>query len=375
MRRFSLTKPTARLPFAFWLSIITLFVASPLQADSLPLPVSNKVLTRITMGSCAYQWAPQPVFRAIADSKPDLYLSLGDAIYADYDPKKKAPYEVTEETLRREWQLLADSADWQYLTSRVPVMATWDNHDYGHYQAGEEFPLKNISKEIFLDFFGEPEDSARRQRHGIYDAKVFGPEGRRVQVILLDTRSFKTPPELAQRPEGADGSLGKFAPNTDPEASLLGVAQWQWLEQQLRKPAELRLLASSTQVIADQKGMDEWGAYPLERQKLFELIENTGASNLLLLSGNVHFTEMVKIQFGNLELVELTSSGLTHTKTEYAEAANNYRISGPYDGINFGMIEINWNASPSPLVKLAAMNEQGRKVFEHVVQLSTADRK
>ena len=91
MRRFSLTKPTARLPFAFWLSIITLFVASPLQADSLPLPESNKVLTRITMGSCAYQWAPQPVFRAIADSKPDLYLSLGDAIYADYDPKKKAP--------------------------------------------------------------------------------------------------------------------------------------------------------------------------------------------------------------------------------------------------------------------------------------------
>lgn len=373
MRKFVLTRSTASLQFATWLCIVTLFVTNPLQAESLPLPDSNKALTRITMGSCAFQWAPQPIFRAIADSNPDLYLSLGDAIYGDYDPKKRTAYEVTKETLRREWQLLADSTDWQYLTSRVPVMATWDNHDYGHYQEGEEFRLKNTSKEIFLDFFGEPEESERRQTPGIYDAKIFGPEGQRVQIILLDTRSSKTPPELARRPEGASGSLGKFAPNTDPDASLLGAAQWQWLEQQLHKPAEVRLLASSTQIIADQKGMDEWGGHPLERQKLFELIKKTGATNLLLLSGNVHFTEVTRIQFGDLELVELTSSGLTHANPEYARAANDYRIAGPYDGNNFGMIEIDWNASPTALVTLSAMNEQGRKVFEHAVQPSAVN--
>jgi hypothetical protein len=46
-----------------------------------------------------------------------------------------------------------------------------------------------------------------------------------VHVVLLDTRSFKSPPVLAERPEDASGSLGKFAPNTDPEASLLGEAK------------------------------------------------------------------------------------------------------------------------------------------------------
>jgi alkaline phosphatase D len=309
------------------------------------------------------------VFRAIADSEPDLYLSLGDAIYADYDLKTKMPYEVTAETLRREWQVLKDSPDWQYLASRVPVMATWDNHDYGHYQAGEEFALKQASKEIFLDFFGEPKDSIRRQRPGIYDAKIIGPEGKRVQIILLDTRSFKTLPVLAQRPEGAKGSLGKFVPNTDPAASLLGDAQWLWLERELRRPAELRLLVSSIQVVADGKGMDEWGAYPLERKRLFKLIEKTKANNVIVLSGNAHFAEISKLQTGSFELFDFTASGLTHTNATYAAAPNPYRVAGPYDGMNFGLIEIDWKAVPSPVIRLAAMNASGEAVFQYEVPL------
>jgi alkaline phosphatase D len=331
--------------------------------------VAEEAVRRIAFGSCVFQSVPQPVFRAIADSKPDLYLSLGDAIYADYDLKKHETYDVTRESLQREWQVLSDSPDWQYLTSSVPVMATWDNHDYGHYQAGEDFSLKEVSKEIFLDFFNEPKDSVRRDRPGIYDAKIIGPEGRRVQIILLDTRSFKTRPVLAKRPGGAKGSLGKFAPNTDPAASLLGDAQWHWLEQQLQQPAELRLLVSSIQVVADEKGMDEWGVYPRERERLFGLMEKTNANNVVVLSGNVHFSEVSKLQEGNFSLIDFTSSGLTHANKQYAAAANRYRVAGPYDGKNFGMVEIDWHSSPSPIVKLLAISEQGERVFEYDLSL------
>jgi hypothetical protein len=55
--------------------------------------------------------------------------------------------------------------------------------------------------------------------------------------------------------------------------TLLGEEQWAWLERQLRQPAEVRFIASSTQIVADQKGMDEWGNYPHERSRLFDLIE------------------------------------------------------------------------------------------------------
>ena len=42
------------------------------------------------------------------------------------------------------------------------------------------------SEQEFLDFWNEPADSPRRKRPGVYDACVFGPEGKRLQVILLD---------------------------------------------------------------------------------------------------------------------------------------------------------------------------------------------
>jgi alkaline phosphatase D len=75
----------------------------------------------------------------------------------------------------------------------VPVLAVWDDHDYGANDAGAEYPMKAESQRMFLDFFGVAGDSPRRRRPGIYDARVFGPPGRRVQVILLDLRYFRSP--------------------------------------------------------------------------------------------------------------------------------------------------------------------------------------
>jgi len=339
--------------------------AVPLDEHTAVVP--DGAITRIAFGSCAFQWAEQPIFRAVVAAEPDLYLSLGDAIYGDFDGK--TTFDVTPESLRAEWQKLADHPDWQGLTAQVPVMATWDNHDYGHHSAGEEFPLKSESQQIFLDFFGEPEGSERRRTPGVYDAEVLGPEGRRVQVILLDTRTFKGPPKLAERSEGAKGSLGKYAPNDDPGVTLLGDAQWAWLEEQLRVPVEVRLVASSGQVVADEKGMDEWGNYPRERQRLFHLIAETNATGVVLLSGNVHFAELSKTDDGPYPLYDFTSSGLTHVNEEYPKAPNRYRAAGPFVDLNFGLVEIDWDAKPSPLVTMRVVGVDGRTAFEEAVTM------
>jgi alkaline phosphatase D len=321
-------------------------------------------ISRVAFGSCAFQWVGQPIFQTIVAAEPDLYLSLGDAIYGDFDGE--TTFDVTPDSLRAEWGKLAASPGWRHLVANVPVMATWDNHDYGHHSAGAEFPLKEVSKEIFLDFFGEPADSDRRRRPGIYDAEVLGPEGRRVQIILLDTRTFKSPPRLAERPEGTKGSLDKYAPNDDPEAALLGEAQWSWLEAQLRQPAEIRLIASSGQIVADQKGMDEWGNYPLERRRLFGLIGATGAEGVILLSGNVHYAEISRTDEGPYPLYDFTSSGLTHVNEEYPKAPNRYRVDGPLVDPNFGIVEIDWD---SDVVHLRAAGVDGVSAFERSVKL------
>lgn len=354
---------------------LTLFITIATNAyaidDWQPLPTGT--IQRIAFGSCAMQFKPQPIWEIIAELEPDLFLFVGDNIYADYDGHTL--FTPTTETLKRDWNKLATNPYFKNFRQQVPVMATWDNHDYGKHNGGARFDLKELTKAAFLDFFGEAKDSTRRKSPGIYAANIFGPEGKRVQVILLDTRYFRGPfiedkrSKEERKAAGLKGSMGNYLPNNDPDVSMLGEAQWTWLEQQLSKPVELRLIVSSIQVIPNEKAMDEWGNYPLERQRLLDLIKNSKTNGVILLSGNVHFTEISQLKNNSFSLVEFTSSGLTHFSKHYAAAKNKYRIAGPYAGVNFGLIEIDWATLPAPKVSLISIDEIGTTVFEYNVSL------
>jgi alkaline phosphatase D len=333
-------------------------------------PQIEKSIQRIVFGSCAIQWMEQPIWNSISDTKPDLFLFIGDAIYGDWDGENV--FDVTEETLSRDWGKLSAIPEFQQFRKKVPIMATWDNHDYGKHNGGSDFPKKELTKKHFLDFFDEPLDSERRKSPGIYDARIFGPQGKRVQIILLDTRWFKSP--FKKDPRSKEelqkiGKVGKYIPNSDPDATLLGQVQWQWLEEQLKKPVEIRFIVSSTQIIANEKGMDEWGDFPVDRQKLFDHIGSTGANGVILLSGNVHFAELSKTDEGPYPLYDFTSSGMTHVNETYGKAPNSFGIAGPYIDLNFGLVEIDWQAQPAPEVTLKALGLDGVAAFEHKIFL------
>jgi len=351
-----------------WITILSLFVMHWTVN-------AGESLQRIAFGSCAMQFKPQPIWDTIAKQKPDLFLFLGDNIYADFDGNK--PFTPTKETLQRDWAMLANEPHFKQFRQQAPIMATWDNHDYGKHNGGAEFELKEMTKTAFLDFFAEPKDSKRRQTPGIYDAKIFGPEGKRVQVILLDTRYFKGPfikdkrSQEAKKAAGLSGSMGNYLPNMDPSVTLLGKAQWQWLEQQLLQQAEVRFIASSTQVINDAKHMDEWGNYPLERQRLFDLIKKTKANGVIILSGNVHYTEISQLKDNGYPLIDFTSSGMTHTNQYYAKGYNPYRLADPFAAKNFGLISINWAAKPSAEITLQAIDTKGTILFTEIRSLDS----
>jgi alkaline phosphatase D len=333
----------------------------------------GKTVHRIAFGSGIFQWNEQPIWKTVVTAKPDLFIFNGDAIYADFDGKKVVP--VTKESLVAEWQKMAVLPNYQFLKKNVPIMATWDNHDYGKHDGKADFHLKEFSQKTFLDFFDEPNDSKRYTTPGIYDAKIFGPEGKRVQIILLDNRYFKGPFVLKEYKEGEretlglSGSMGKYAPNNDPSVTFLGANQWQWLETQLQKPVEIRFIVSGTQIIPDQKGMDEWGNYPLERQKLFDLIKTTGAESVILLTGNVHFSEVSKLETDFYPIFEFTASGLDHVNEKYANAPNKYRVTGPCVMDNFGLVEIDWDTKLTPQVTFKAVGLDGSTVFNHQINL------
>jgi alkaline phosphatase D len=317
-------------------------------------------LTRIAFGSCAHQDKPQPIWDAILRYRPDLFIFAGDNVYGDLTPG-------AANGLREAYAKAATIEGYRKLRESVRVLETWDDHDYGRNDAGGDFPYKDEAKALFLDFWHVPADDPRRRRAGVYNAGMFGPAGMRLQVILLDLRSFRSP--LRRRPEGTPG-IGPYLPDPDPAKTMLGEAQWAWLAEQLREPADLRLIVSSVQVLAEGHGYERWGNLPRERERLLELIKSTHANGVILLSGDRHVGALYRLAEGvPYPLYEITSSGLNMFYPE-AHEPGPLRLGAVYGRENFGTIDIDWWAGEVTLSVRALNGEPVRQVVVPLKALS-----
>ena len=237
---------------------------------------SQQLITRIAMGSCVRQDRPQPIWEAVARYRPDVFLMLGDNIYGDTEDMG---------VLRRKYALLAANEGFAALRRAVPIIAVWDDHDFGADDAGSEYPMRRGSQQVFLDFFGVPADAPLRRQEGIYRAVVAGPPGRRVQFICLDTRYHRSPP--ATLPAGERKLRGgRYRPTDDPSATVLGAEQMAWLRRVLEEPAEVRIVLSSIQFVFTGHHWEHWGNYPVERSRILRLIRDSGARGVIFVSGD-----------------------------------------------------------------------------------------
>ena len=338
-----------------------LLVGSAAAAAALSLApdlalAAEQPLTRIAFGSCAKQDKEQPIWNQVNAWKPELFIFLGDNIYADTEDMA---------VMRAKYDQLAAKPGFQQLRRQSKVVAIWDDHDYGKNDAGREYPKKQESKDIFLDFWGEPADSPRRKRPGNHMSYVFGPKGKRVQVILPDNRWWRS--GLIGNTE-VPKDHGPYLTNTDPNAVMLGREQWQWLTEQLRIPAEIRIFASSTQVLADAPGWETWALFQAEQQRLFDLIDFTGTTGLFCISGDTHYAELSKREDNvPYPMWDMTSSGLTETWAYVAP--NKYRLGEGHDVQNFGRIEIDWSGS-EPRIQLGVDGVDGKELITQTLHLS-----
>ena len=69
---------------------------------------------------------------------------------------------------------------------------------------------------------------------------------------------------------------------------MLGQDQWKWLEVALKREADLRILGTSIQLLAEGHGWERWGNLPLERQRILNLLAQNSNSNLIVISGDRH---------------------------------------------------------------------------------------
>lgn len=285
-------------------------------------------LDKIGFGSCTNQDQPQPIWDTIAKENLNLFVTMGDNVYASLPHQQP----IAEQYYKQD-----QVANYRDLRLKVPFMATWDDHDFGLRDGGASWAQKEAAQKDFLNYWTYIRHSIPLDQKGIYHSKIIGPFNEMVQIIMLDTRYFRS--DLVER-EDLKGRFFDYAPNNT--GTVLGEKQWKWLEEELKKPANIRFIVSSIQVIANEPRFEKWGNFPKERQRLFDLIERTKADNVFLLSGDRHIASISKIELPKYgPLYEITSSALNQPN-EYPDNDTHY-IGQSYNKENYAVAQIDWD--------------------------------
>jgi alkaline phosphatase D len=286
-----------------------------------------EVIDVISFGSCNRQDEPQPLWEPIISHDSDLFIWLGDNIYGDTDSMA-----IMKEKYDHQNSIPA----YQKLKANTPIIGIWDDHDFGKNDAGNEYPYKDESRDLMYDFLDVPADSPLRDKKGGYGAYSYGPEGKRVKVILLDARYFRDTLEMDNR---------IYIPNE--KGTVLGDIQWKWLEEELKNnDAQVTVIGSGIQVLPKDHQFEKWANFPYEREKLLNMIGKYNTNGVVLLSGDRHIAEISKMEVSGIShpVYEVTSSGLTHTWREYKDEPNQYRTGDLIAKLNFGMLYLDWQA-------------------------------
>lgn len=329
---------------------------STVSYGHLSLLRSPKTISKIAFGSCLLQDQPQPIWRAIRKKEPDLFIFLGDNIYADT---------MDMDEMQRKYAMQEARPEYKKFRKSVPIIATWDDHDYAYDDAGAEVPreIKKASKAQFLRFCREPKNSDRWNRHGVYTSYLFGEHPRSVQIILLDLRWWKSALEKDE--------AGAYLPS-GAEGALLGEAQWDWLEAQFKVKADVRILGSSIQFASSEHPHEKWANFPHEKTRLLDLVDKQRINNLFVLSGDMHFGELSMEKTGKgVEIFDLTASGLNRFEEIAKDNPNSKRIKAHDKSVNFGLVTIEWDHQP-PRVKLEVRDKKGACVIKHKVICGTS---
>lgn len=325
-----------------WVLVICLTSCKTSQITS-EKEIENSYDATIAFGSCNKQNVENKLWAEVVKHEPDLWIWGGDNVYADTDDmvKLKADYD----------KLLANDG-YKLLQESTKITGTWDDHDYGLNDGGEEFHAKQDSQQLFLDFLNVSKNDERRNREGVYSSQIVNSSKGKIKVIVLDTRYFRSAlvdSKVLQH---------RYEPSVYGEGTMLGEAQWNWLENELKSSdADFNLIVSSVQVLSAEHGFETWGNFPHEVDKLKNLIKNSAAKGVIVLSGDRHISEFSKTKIEGVDypLIDFTSSGLTHVYSSFSSEPNKYRVLEVVPKLSFGVLKFNFETK-TVLMEMRGVN-------------------
>lgn len=321
---------------------------NPFRAVTRPVDFQQQLNT-IAFGSCNNQEKDQAMWKPILENRPDLWVWLGDNIYADTD---------NMHTMARMYHKVRNEQDYTKLREQSSIIGIWDDHDYGTNDGDKTYSKKRQSKELMLKFLDVPNTHPVWKYEGAYQAYTIGPAGHQVKFILLDGRYFRD--ELKANPAGTPRYF------INETGDMLGEAQWQWLENELRtSTAQVHIIGCGIQFIHDEHAFEKWANFPLARKRLLELLTQIKPAKTMLISGDRHISEVSKMDLPGLgyPLYDFTSSGLTHAYAGNTTEPNRFRVSPLVNQRSFGLLRIDW-ASATPKITMEARGLNNVEFFK-----------
>lgn len=321
-----------------------------------PLPYATRTAPagaadfRVAFGSCCrLQFdSEQRIFQTVRALEPDMFLWLGDNIYADSD----VPSAIAD--LYRRGRVVPAL---EPLLRETPQLAIWDDHDFGFNDSDGQSPFKREALALFRQYWANPA-GGEPGNPGIYFVQNYGG----VHFFFLDGRYYRDP----------------SAASDGPGKSMLGARQKSWLKKQLKaSQAPFKILASGGgwSSAEQEDGGDSWGAYMHERNEIFDFIRDEQIGGVVCISGDSHMGELNCIprsDQGGYDIYDFCSSPLAQMPaTKFVRQMPEIRIRDVWSrSVNVGVMQ--FRMGPQPTLTYTLHDILGEAVWDPLV-LTPAD--
>jgi len=237
-----------------------------------------------------------PIFRPMAQRRPDFFLFVGDTIYADLrcaGPDWVPGYDFVATTLdgfrEKHRYNRADPAVQDFFRS-TSVYAIWDDHEVKNDFSGPGEPLMPLGRRAFVEYWPiqPPADEPTRLYRKVRWGKL-------LEVFILDTRQYRS---SNRDPDG-------------PGKTMLGTAQRRWMIDNVStSTATWKAIVSSIPLsISTGRGnvRDSWSnasilgvpeenatGFAVERDLILRALRDRKVKNLFWIAADVHHAELIR---------------------------------------------------------------------------------
>ena len=269
---------------------------------------------RFAFGSCMADYEPQKdIWQQMVALHPDVIFLIGDNVYTN-----GLGYIAHPDFMWRRYHTTRSSLLLFRSRQLIPVVAVWDDHDYGMSNGDHTYPYKEEALSIFKTFFAS-NDNENFYMPNFGAASFFNIYG--YNFFLLDDRTFRTPK------------------SSSPEWHF-GKAQSSWLLDNLAGKDHAFIL-SGDQFFGGYIPKDSFqGNHPERFGEFLADLKDTD-TKVVFLSGDRHFTEIMKVptELLGYQTYEFTSSPM-HSSYRTVPRNNPLRLTGQSSSRNnFMLIE------------------------------------